>query len=245
MWGGILEIFRDYGYRRLRNRARLKFLVADWGAARFREVLETEYLRRPLHRRSGAATTVPAGARDHVGIHPQRDGRVYVGAAPTVGRINGAIARTAGRPGAEARLRPRPADRPAEAGDPRRCARAGRGLSPGAGRRSASRCTPTEVRRSTMACTGIEFCKLAIVNTKDTARTLVDDHRGTPTRPRRPPDRPRQRLPQLVRPVPGRRHRAQGDARPRRRRQPRSRASRCTSAGRWATPPDSAASRGP
>jgi len=33
---------------------------------------------------------------------------------------------------------------------------------------------PHEIRRSTMACTGIEFCKLAIVNTKDTARVLIE-----------------------------------------------------------------------
>ena len=45
---------------------------------------------------------------------------------------------------------------------------------------------PHEFRRGTMACTGIEFCKLAIVETKDTARTLIDDDRGAPTRPRRP-----------------------------------------------------------
>ena len=43
-------------------------------------------------------TPCPQGARDHVGIHPQRDGRVYVGAAPTVGRINGADPGAAGRP---------------------------------------------------------------------------------------------------------------------------------------------------
>ncbi len=43
-WVGVISIFRDYGYRRLRTRARLKFLVADWGAAKFREVLEKEYL---------------------------------------------------------------------------------------------------------------------------------------------------------------------------------------------------------
>jgi sulfite reductase (ferredoxin) len=41
---GVISIFRDYGYRRLRNRARLKFLVADWGAEKFRQVLEDEYL---------------------------------------------------------------------------------------------------------------------------------------------------------------------------------------------------------
>src|SRR5439155_905456 len=39
VWRGVTELFRDYGYRRLRSRARLKFLVADWGAERFQEVL--------------------------------------------------------------------------------------------------------------------------------------------------------------------------------------------------------------
>ncbi|HEY1106102.1 MAG TPA: nitrite/sulfite reductase, partial [Agromyces sp.] len=43
-WHGVTQIFRDYGYRRLRNKARLKFLLAEWGPAKFREVLETEYL---------------------------------------------------------------------------------------------------------------------------------------------------------------------------------------------------------
>jgi len=33
---------------------------------------------------------------------------------------------------------------------------------------------PHPIRQATMACTGIEYCKLAIVNTKDTARTLID-----------------------------------------------------------------------
>ncbi len=47
-WEGVASIFRDYGYRRLRSRARLKFLVADWGKEKFREILETEYLHRAL-----------------------------------------------------------------------------------------------------------------------------------------------------------------------------------------------------
>ena len=46
VWEGVASIFRDYGYRRLRSRARLKFLVADWGVEKFREVLENEYLER-------------------------------------------------------------------------------------------------------------------------------------------------------------------------------------------------------
>src|SRR6476620_3891984 len=76
VWAGIISIFRDYGYRRLRNRARLKFLVADWGVAKFREVLETEYLHRTLI--DGPAPEQPAaGLRDHIGVHRQKDGNFY------------------------------------------------------------------------------------------------------------------------------------------------------------------------
>ena len=98
VWGGIIEIFRDYGYRRLRNRARLKFLVADWGAAQFPRGAGDRVPRAAAARRAGT-DPVPAGARDHVGVHPQRDGRFYVGAAPTVGRISGDDPRAARRPG--------------------------------------------------------------------------------------------------------------------------------------------------
>ncbi|MFZ0158483.1 MAG: nitrite/sulfite reductase, partial [Kineosporiaceae bacterium] len=48
VWHGVVRLFRDHGYRRLRSRARLKYLVADWGAERFREVLERDYLGRTL-----------------------------------------------------------------------------------------------------------------------------------------------------------------------------------------------------
>ena len=47
-WHGVAQIFRDYGYRRLRNKARLKFLLAEWGTEKFRQVLETEYLGHAL-----------------------------------------------------------------------------------------------------------------------------------------------------------------------------------------------------
>ena len=67
---GVASIFRDYGYRRLRSRARLKFLVADWGVEKFREVLENEYLGRELVSlrvarlaRPGTATTSACTSR--------------------------------------------------------------------------------------------------------------------------------------------------------------------------------------
>src|SRR5918911_2472824 len=78
-WTGVVGIFRDYGYRRLRNRARLKFLLADWGVAKFREVLESEYLHRKLA--DGPEPTLPERPYDHVGVHDQRDGNKYVGVA--------------------------------------------------------------------------------------------------------------------------------------------------------------------
>src|SRR5690606_1908563 len=46
VWWAVASVVRDDGYRRLRLRARLKFLVADWGLAQFREVKEQEYLHR-------------------------------------------------------------------------------------------------------------------------------------------------------------------------------------------------------
>ena len=77
VWEGVTSIFRDYGYRRLRSRARLKFLVADWGVEKFREVLENEYLGRELVTCDSPPS--PTGHRDHVGVHEQKDGNFYVG----------------------------------------------------------------------------------------------------------------------------------------------------------------------
>lgn len=88
VWAGVVGIFRDYGYRRLRTRARLKFLMADWGPEKFRQVLEDEYLQRKLA--DGPAPEEPVSKwRDHIGVHRQQDGRFYVGFAPRVGRVDG------------------------------------------------------------------------------------------------------------------------------------------------------------
>ncbi len=73
VWAGVVGIFRDYGYRRLRNRARLKFLVADWGVERFREVLEKEYLGRTLL--DGPAAGAAGKADRPHRRAPQTDGR--------------------------------------------------------------------------------------------------------------------------------------------------------------------------
>src|SRR5947209_2772787 len=88
-WLGVIQVFRDYGYRRLRARARLKFLVADWGVAKFREVLESEYLHRKLV--DGPGPVLPERPYDHIGVHRQQDGNFYVGVAPLAGRVSGSV----------------------------------------------------------------------------------------------------------------------------------------------------------
>ncbi len=170
VWAGVVSVFRDYGYRRLRHRARIKFLVADWGAERFREVLETEYLGRRLV--DGPAPAVPDRPIDHVGVHRQRDGRNYVGVAPAAGRVTGstlvAVAKAAERAGSRrvrttAQQKLVVLDVPDAEVEPLVAELAGLGLQ----------AEPTPWRRGTMACTGIEFCKLAIVETKERAIRLV------------------------------------------------------------------------
>src|SRR6185369_5180483 len=89
VWEAVTALFRDYGYRRLRNKARLKFLVKDWGIEKFREVLETEYLKRPLI--DGPAPQPVTHPIDHVGVQRLKNGLNAVGVAPIAGRVSGTI----------------------------------------------------------------------------------------------------------------------------------------------------------
>ena len=174
VWAGVISIFRDYGYRRLRTKARLKFLVKDWGAERFRQVLEDEYLGRRLL--DGPAPRGPvSGRRDHVGVHLQRDGHFYVGAAPVVGRLSGsrlstladlAEAAGSGRVALTAEQKVVVLDvEPARVD----------ALVVGLQQIGLQVDHVSPFRRNTMACTGVEYCKLAIVETKGRATSLIEE----------------------------------------------------------------------
>lgn len=169
VWAGVVRIFRDYGYRRLRGRARLKFLVAEWGIQKFRSVLE-EYLGHALI--DGPAAPIAPAYRDHLGVHPQQDGKFYVGVKPTVGHTTGeqlvSIAEVAERHGVS-RIRTT-VDKELLFLDV---------TAPEALQRDLDAIglysNPSEFRRGIVSCTGLEFCKLAHATTKARAIGLVDE----------------------------------------------------------------------
>lgn len=172
VWLGVTSIFRDYGYRRMRTKARLKFLLADWGPEKFRQILEDEYLGYKLA--DGPAAPKPTTPGDHIGVHEQKDGKFFIGATPLAGRLSGAqlvkLADTLEARGSY-RLRTTPhqklvvLDVPKDNVEPLVAELDALGLS----------ARPSVFRRGTIACTGIEYCKLAIVETKVTAATAVAD----------------------------------------------------------------------
>ncbi|MFI1213350.1 nitrite/sulfite reductase [Streptomyces sp. NPDC020802] len=173
VWAGVIGIFRDYGYRRLRTRARLKFLVADWGPEKFRQILQDEYLKRELV--DGPAPAQPIQRwRDHVGVHRQQDGRFYVGFAPRVGRVDGAtltkiaeLAEAHGSGRVRTTVEQKMIVLDVEEPQVESLVEALEALDLTA--------RPSPFRRGTMACTGIEYCKLAIVETKARGASLIDE----------------------------------------------------------------------
>ena len=168
----ITEIYRDEGNRTKRTRARIKFLVDEWGVERLRAEVETK-VGRPLE--TSVAPPAPIDPhRDHLGIHPQSEaGLYYIGATTLRGRFTAdqmiGVADLADRFGSGAirctnRQNLIVLDVPDALVDEAAASLADLGL-------------PTEAstfRRGVISCTGMQFCKLAIVETKDRAAELID-----------------------------------------------------------------------
>ena len=170
--GAIAAVFRDNGNRENRKRARLKFLVEEWEIPRFREEVEAELgwkLRRADQPQAGEVT---ARDRTHLGIHRQRgDSFHYVGVALVGGRTSSdqlrLFAELAEKHG-RGRLRTTNTqniillDIDGENLDTIKQDLQTAGLD----------YEPSWARRGLIACTGIQFCKLAIAETKNRAREL-------------------------------------------------------------------------
>ena len=173
---GVSEIFRDSDVlRQNREKARLKFLFLDhgWTPERFLSELHD---RLGFRLDPGVAEVLPEEAyRDHVGIHAQKqDGLVYAGLPILRGRLTPAemrrIAGLAERYGT-GDLRSTSMQNLVVVNVPR--ARAGELAREAHG--AGLRLEGSPFRRGTVACTGSEFCKLALTETKGFARWLVED----------------------------------------------------------------------
>jgi len=173
---GVAEIFRDQqGLRESRERARLKYLF-------MREGWTAESFLDELHRRIGFKLdpAVPEiipdeSLRDHVGIHPQREpGLAYVGASVLRGRMTGeqleAAAELADRFG-RGSLRATVSQNLVIVDVPN--AKTGE-LARELGQ-IGLHVEASPFWRGAIACTGTEFCKLAITETKGFTQWLVDE----------------------------------------------------------------------
>ncbi|MEZ0338658.1 nitrite/sulfite reductase [Mycobacterium sp. pV006] len=172
VWEAVTAAFRDYGYRRLRSKARLKFLIKDWGVKKFREVLEQEYLHRPLL--DGPAPEPVKHPIDHVGVQKLKNGLNAIGIAPIAGRVSGTILSAVAdlmdqaegvtasfTPYQKLILRNVPDDKV--------------DLITAGLDRLGLQWQPSHWRRNLMACTGIEFCKLSFTETRVRAQSLVPE----------------------------------------------------------------------
>jgi sulfite reductase (ferredoxin) len=172
----IATIFREQqGLRESRDRARLKhlFLKEGWTAEKFLNELQ---LRLPFRLDPGVEEAVPPDVlRDHVGVHRQRQADLYyVGAAVLRGRLTGdqlaAAAKLAERYGS-GELRTTVTQNLLFVNVPKRHVN-----------ELVSELAAIDLRvdgsqfwRGAVACTGTEFCKLAITETKGFARWLVEE----------------------------------------------------------------------
>jgi ferredoxin-nitrite reductase len=171
----ISEVFRDEGYRAMRNRARFKFLVADWGIERITDEVEKR-LGRQIPRHTDFEYPKDQES-DHMGIHAQaQPGLYWVGVCFPGGRIRSGVLAQVGQlaarhcePGrASIRLTnkqnliiPNVPERNLPA---MKAEMDARGLS----------YEPTNFRKGCVSCTGIEFCNLAVAETKNRMLSLID-----------------------------------------------------------------------
>jgi sulfite reductase (ferredoxin) len=172
----IATIFREQqGLRESRDRARLKhlFLKEGWTPLKFLNELQ---IRLPFRLDPAMEEAVPADVlRDHVGVHRQRQaGLYYVGAAVLRGRLTGdqlAAAAELAREYGSGELRTTVMQNLLFVNVPKRNVDA-------LVRELAAidlRVEGSHFWRGAIACTGTEFCKLAITETKGFARWLVEE----------------------------------------------------------------------
>ncbi len=169
----ILTVYRDYGLRANRQKARMMWLIDQWGMDKFRAEVEKEFGKQLAA--AAPEDEINWDKRDFIGIHPQKqEGYSYVGLHVPVGRLLAEamfeLARLADVYGnGEIRLTveqnliiPHIANDKLEAflAEPLL---------------QKFRIDPLPLTRSLVSCTGSRFCKFALVETKQRALKIAQE----------------------------------------------------------------------
>jgi ferredoxin-nitrite reductase len=167
----VVSVYRDNGYREKRNHARVKFLVADWGAEKYLEHVEA--VTGKTYTRGGERLFETWNGAYLYGVHPQKQaGLNFVGLSLPVGRISGDIllefARLAKQYGngdlrttnTQNIIIPNVPDENVEAllAEPLL---------------QQFPATPETFIGHAVSCTGSEFCNLALVETKERMKSIA------------------------------------------------------------------------
>ncbi len=167
----VTEIFRDEGYRKRRNRSRLKFLVADWGAEKFREELIARLGWTPEPAGNWPEPTTVQ--QDHLGVHSQKQsGKCWIGVSVITGRVTADhmdAAATIAEKYCEGSIRTTTQQNfifPNIAEENLAAAQA-------AIRDAGFEWEVSEFHKGAVSCTGNEFCNLAVTETKARLREIV------------------------------------------------------------------------
>lgn len=167
----VLEVYRDHGLRSNRQKARLMWLIDEWGIDKFRSEIEN-YLGRKL-RSEAEKDEFDWEKRDHIGVYPQKQpGLNYLGLHIPIGRLYAQdmfdLARIAEVYGnGEIRLTveqniiiPNVPDTRLDAFQ----------REPLLERFSIN---PAPLTRALVSCTGAQFCNFALIETKSRALTTI------------------------------------------------------------------------
>lgn len=172
--GAIASVFREEGNRENRKRARLKFLVEKWEIPRFRDEVEARLGHKLRIAPEPEAAPITDRDRSHLGIHGQhQQGHYYVGLSILGGRTSGVdlsrLADLAEEHGS-GRVRTTNTQNIILLDIPEQKLEAlARDLD-----RYGFEYQPSWSRKAIIACTGIQFCKLALAETKNRAVELND-----------------------------------------------------------------------
>jgi sulfite reductase beta subunit-like hemoprotein len=175
----VASVFRDEGNRENRKRARLKFLIEQWEIPRFREEVEARLGWKLRRAAQPEAAPITERDRSHLGINGQRvNGLYYVGVSILGGRTSASqLERLASLAEAygSGRIRTTNTQNIILLDIPEWNLEAlARELD-----LTGFNYEPSWSRKAIIACTGIQFCKLALAETKNRAVELNEQLEGT------------------------------------------------------------------